>query len=43
VLLLLLALPATAAADEFSPEREARNYSKINARAAEYSTPEPRR
>jgi hypothetical protein len=40
VYLLTLALPATAAADEFSPEREAANYSKINERAAEYSTPE---
>jgi len=40
VYLLALAFPATAAADEFSPEREARNYSKINERAAEYSTPE---
>ena len=40
VLAAVLALPATAAAAEFSPEREARNYSKINERAAEYSTPE---
>src|SRR5215218_6018963 len=36
----ILALPASAAADEFSPDREGRNYSKINERAAEYSTPE---
>ena len=35
VLAALLALPTTAAADEFSPESEARNYSKINERAAE--------
>jgi hypothetical protein len=40
VLSALLALPAVARADEFSPEREARNYSKINERAAEYTTPE---
>jgi hypothetical protein len=40
VLAAVLAFPATAAADEFSPEREARNYSKIDERAAEYSTPE---
>ena len=36
----VLGLPAIAAADAFSPERESRNYSKINERAAEYSTPE---
>src|SRR3954447_8975565 len=36
---LLLALAAPAAA-QFSPDREARNYSKIKEREAEYSTPE---
>jgi dienelactone hydrolase len=36
---ILLACAAPAAA-QFSPDREARNYSKINERAAEYSTPE---
>jgi hypothetical protein len=35
--LLVSAAPAAA---QFSPDREARNYSKINERAAEYSTPE---
>jgi alpha-beta hydrolase superfamily lysophospholipase len=36
-ILLAFASPASA---QFSPGREARNYSKINERAAEYSTPE---
>jgi dienelactone hydrolase len=39
VLIALLALPAVARADAYDPAREARNYSKINERAAEYSTP----
>src|SRR3954449_7706380 len=36
-LLLAGAAPASA---QFSPDREARNYSKIHERSAEYSTPE---
>src|SRR3954447_26383217 len=36
-LLLAAAAPASA---QFSPDREARNYSKIKERKAEYSTPE---
>src|SRR4051812_36509649 len=37
---LSLAAPAVAAADDYNPDREARNYSKIHERSAEYSTPE---
>jgi dienelactone hydrolase len=40
VALAALAFPTAAAADDFSADREARNYSKINERSAEYSTPE---
>jgi len=36
----ILLVSAAPAAAQFSPDREARNYSKINERAAEYSTPE---